>query len=434
MTTPARVIKVLANDGMDEGGLRIFRHAKVQVDTIKVTKDRLASVVGEYDGVVVRSATKMTAEVVEAGAKGSLKIIGRQGSGTDNVDKEATINHGIILKTSPEGNAGPTAELAMAHIFALARKLVPAHIETKYGQAMEIISKIRNGELDGADPAEVVRIIAAAEGGAWNKKKFQGISLTNRTLCIIGCGYIGKKLAAKASGIGMNVVGVDDIKDPEAHITYLNRDEAIAKADFISIHVNGTGLILGEHEFSLMKPTAYVVNAARAENIDPDALYHALKEGRIAGAGLDVHEGEPEKDGIAFRSRFDEFPNVIFTQHQGPTKEATAVTSADIAQYMVDFLIYRSFANAVNIAAGPGVQSARRDTTNPLLIFHDNVPRTFSQIDDVIGKHGINIHDFVSEPMVGKKNAVTIYDLFQPPTEPLIAEISSLDRVRWVKQ
>ena len=218
---------------------------------------------------------------------------------------------------------------------------------------------------------------------------------------------------------------------PDSRIRYMGKGKALSQADFVSIHTGGIEVIVGERELSLMKPTAYLINASRAENVSSAALYNALKGGRIAGAGIDVHENEPAKDGEGFASRLAGLPNVVLTPHLGAsTKEAQKRTSAEIAKAVAGYLLRGDFCSAVN--AGETVEAEKKPTFQ-LFIYHRDVPGVFASIDRVLADSKINIRQNPSRVIGNDGNAVVVYTVHQKPTEDVMQRLSRLEMVYWVK-
>ena len=271
-------MKVLLNDGLEKEGLKLFQEADIETDTKKRDLAALVCEIGQFDALVVRSATKVTREVLEAGAKGKLKIVGRAGVGYDNVDVAAASEFGIVVKSAPYGSTNAVAELTIGLMLSISRNTPQAH------------SSLKNS--------------------VWKKDKLKGKELAYKTLGLLGCGRIGQKVAQIAKrGFEMEVIGYDIKPCLESGIKFLSKEEVLAKADYISIHTGGKDAIIGEKEFALMKPTAYVINTSRGSNIDQEALYKALKEGKIAGAATDVFKEEPKTEGAEFKDQLKEPEN-----------------------------------------------------------------------------------------------------------------------------
>ncbi len=278
-------MKILITDGMQDAALDMLRE-KHEVDVIEASPEELLDIIGNYEGICVRSRTKVTAEVIEKGEK--LKVIGRAGVGTDNIDKVAASAKGIKVVNAPTGNMISVAELAMGHILALARFIPKAN--------------------------------AGMHEGKWEKKQLLGMELEGKVLGLLGCGRIGTEVANRARAFGMTVIAYDPYL-PARCFEEISAEcigecaDLYANADFLSIHTALTpetkGMV-GAAEFDRMKPTAYLVNCARGGIVDEDALYDALKEGKIAGAATDVFAEEPNTN-----KKLEELDNLIMTPHIG---------------------------------------------------------------------------------------------------------------------
>ncbi|MAG91383.1 hydroxyacid dehydrogenase [Candidatus Woesearchaeota archaeon] len=400
-------MKVLLNDGLNKEGIQLFEEAGIQTDTRKRNLSSLVQEVEEFDALIVRSATQVTPEVIRAGAEGKLKIIGRSGVGYENVDLEAAIEYGVVVKNAPSGNTNATAELALGLMYSLSRN--------------------------------IARADALSRSGFWKKKDLKGAELSHKTLGIIGCGRIGQRLSELVNAY-MTVIGYDPdlervmARFPESRITYKSKDEVLAEADYVSIHTAGNGVVVGEREIALMKPSAYLINVARGEYVDERALYEALKNGRLAGAGIDVYSREPEKDATDtpnFNSPFGDLPNVVLTQHQGAsTDRAQQKTSEEIANVVIDYLLRGDFSNAVN--AGETIQAERRQVY-PLFVHHSDVPGAFATIDGVLAANKINIRENPSRQIGRNGEVVTVYLLHQQVGEGALTQLRGLDMVHSAK-
>ncbi len=286
----------------------------------------LAKIVGEFDGMIIRSGVKVTAEVFAE--PGNLKCIARAGVGVDNVDVPQATQKGIIVMNTPGGNTVSTAELALTLMQALSRKIAPAN------------ASLRSGE--------------------WNRKAYQGTQLAHKTLGVVGLGRIGAALIKRAVAMEMRVLGYDPFlagSPDEAVEMVKDLDELCKRSDYITVHVPRSpetmGLI-GEKQFALMKPTARVINAARGGIVDPDALLKALEEGKIAGAALDVYTKEPPE--TEAEKALIQHPNVLAVPHLGAsTAEAQEQVSLDAAQQLVEALRGGEVRNAIN---APGFDKA----------------------------------------------------------------------------
>ncbi len=392
-------IKVLINDGMDSEGLEVFRRAGISVDDRRRKPDELLKEIGQFDALTIRSATKVPKAVIEAGAAGNLKIIGRQGVGYDNIDIEAASQNGILVKTAPYGNTNAVAELAIGLMINVSRKISRADQSLKSGK--------------------------------WSRRSFEGFELSGKTVGLLGCGRIAQKMSQLLSGFGVEVIGYDIYLErvretfPDSRIKYVSKEEVL-KADYISVHTGGAETIVGEKEISLMKPTAIIINTSRGVNVDESALYQALKKGRIAGAGLDVYAEEPESENGAFVSQLKELDNVVMTPHLGAsTKEAQRKTSVEIARVIVDYLYKGDFSSSIN--AVETVEMEERQVY-PLFIHHLDVPGAFAQIDGKLGEYKVNIRENRSRE-IGTGHVLTVYLVHQLPSKEVIDELKKLDIV-----
>ncbi len=269
-------MKVLLNDGLEKEGLAIFQEAGIETDTKKRDPQQLVADIAGFDAIVVRSATKVTREVIEAGAKGKLKIIGRAGVGYDNIDSAAASENGIVVKIAPFGSTNSVAELTVGLMIAISRNTPQAHHSLK--------------------------------NGVWLKKKMKGRELKGKTIGLIGCGRIGQKVAQISKrGFDMEIIGYDICPCPESGIKFLaTKEEVLKEADYISVHTGGKAVIIGAQELAAMKPTAYIINTSRGNNIDQQALYAALKDGKIGGYATDVYKEEPKIEGDPFNDKLKE--------------------------------------------------------------------------------------------------------------------------------
>ncbi|MCB1436826.1 MAG: phosphoglycerate dehydrogenase [Rhodobiaceae bacterium] len=310
--------KVLISDKLSAAAVDIFKRRGVEVDVkTGLSKEELIEIIGQYDGLAIRSATKVTEKVLEAAA--NLKVIGRAGIGVDNVDVPAASAKGIIVMNTPFGNSITTAEHAIALMMALARQ-IPA-----------------------AD--------ASTQAGKWEKSKFMGVEITAKTLGIIGCGNIGSIVADKALGLGMKVIAFDPFlsaeRSKELGVEKVELDALFARADFISLHTpltDKTRNIISAEALKKMKPDARLINCARGGLVDEAAVRAALEEGRLAGAAFDVFSEEPAKDNVLFG-----VPGVICTPHLGAsTSEAQENVALQVAEQMADYLLDGAVTNAIN--------------------------------------------------------------------------------------
>lgn len=327
--------KILALDGLADEGVHVFQNAPdFEVDVKPAQKpDELAQIIGEYDGLVVRSGTKVTAEAL-ANAE-NLKVIGRAGVGTDNVDKDTATKMGIVVMNTPGGNTMSTCEHALALLFSLCRNIPQAH--------------------------------ASMEAGRWDRKLFMGTEVCGKTLGIVGVGRIGGAVAKRAQAYEMNVVAYDPIltkvKADALGVELVSLDALLERADFITVHAPKTektdNMIRKEH-FQKMKNTARIVNTARGGIVNENDLAEALKNKEIAGAALDVYTKEPLEE-----NPFIGLDNIVMTPHlAASTEEAQETVAVDVAQQMVDYLTTGAIVNAVNV---PSLDAKMRKKLKPLL-------------------------------------------------------------------
>ncbi len=313
--------KVLVSDALSETAVQIFRDRGIDVTfdpTLGKDKDKLLSVIGEYDGLAIRSATKVTEKVLEAAT--NLKVVARAGIGVDNVDIPAASKKGVIVMNTPFGNSITTAEHAIAMMFAVARQIPEASTST--------------------------------HAGKWEKNRFMGVELFNKTLGVIGAGNIGSIVIERALGLQMKVVAYDPFLSEERAdklgVEKVELDELLRRADFITLHVpltDKTRNILSAEAIAGMKPGVRIINCARGGLVDEDALALALKEGRVAGAAFDVFAQEP-----ATASPLFNLPNVVVTPHLGAsTTEAQENVALQVAEQMSDYLLTGAVQNALNM-------------------------------------------------------------------------------------
>ena len=286
-------MKVLVTDKLADEAIKMLKDNNFEVKYEELDHDSLLNEIPEYDALIVRSRTKVTADIVEKGASGNLKVIGRAGIGVDNIDVKKATELGIKVVNAPTGSTISVAELAVAHMLALARSLPKADSSMKRGE--------------------------------WIKKQLKGVELYGKTLGLIGSGRIAQHVARIAKGLGMNILVYSphctDEKAQKMGAKRATLEEVLKESDFVSLHIpktEETYHLIDEEKLSLMKPTAYLINCARGGVVDEDALYRFLKDGKIAGAAIDVFEEEPPKG-----SKLLELENVILSPHIGAsTKEA----------------------------------------------------------------------------------------------------------------
>jgi D-3-phosphoglycerate dehydrogenase len=389
-------VKVLLNDGLEKEGIRVLEEAGIETDTRKRDLNSLIADIGQFDALIVRSATRVTREVLEAGAKGKLKIVGRAGVGYDNIDVAAASENGIIVKSAPYGNTNAVAELALGLMLSVSRNLPQAHQSLK--------------------------------SGTWKKETLRGTELSYKTLGILGCGKIGQRVGELARrGFDMEVIGYDINPCVESTIKIVSKEEVLAKADYVSIHTGGTEVIVGAKELSLMKSTAYLINTSRGSNVDAQALYKALREEKIAGAALDVYTEEPKAEGAEFKNKLKELDNVIFSSHLGAsTLEAQRETSIEIARVVSGYLLGGDFTSAVN--AGESIE-LEETPVYTLFIHHRDVPGVFAKIDKVLADNDINIRANYSRQIGSSGYAISVYVLHKKVRPEIIETLKRIKNV-----
>ena len=392
-------MKVLINDGLEKEGLAVFQQAGIETDTKKRDATQLLSEIGQFDALVVRSATKVTREIIEAGAKGKLKIIGRAGVGYDNIDAAAASECGVVVKIAPYGSTNAVAELAFGLMLALSRNIPQAHYSLK--------------------------------NGVWIKKKLEGRELAFKTLGLIGCGRIGQKVARIAKlGFDMEIIGYDINPCLESGIKFLTKEEVLKQADYISIHTGGKDIIIGAKELASMKSSAYIINTSRGNNIDQAALYDALKDGKIAGYGTDVYKEEPKGEGDPFTDKLKELGNVVLSSHLGAsTVEAQRDTSTEIAKVLSSYLLGGDFTNAVN--AGESIDVEEKEVFT-LFIHHKDVPGVFANIDKVLADNNINIRANYSR-QISTGYAISVYVIHHKVTPEIITALKAIPNISNIK-
>ncbi|HEY0213121.1 MAG TPA: phosphoglycerate dehydrogenase [Paenirhodobacter sp.] len=313
--------KVLISDELSNAAVQIFKDRGIEVDfqpKLGKDKDKLAEIIGNYDGLAIRSATKVTEKLLENATR--LKVIGRAGIGVDNVDKDAASKRGVIVMNTPFGNMITTAEHAIAMMFAVARQLPEAS--------------------------------ASTHAGKWEKSKFMGVELTAKTLGVIGAGNIGGIVCNRALGLKMKVIAYDPFMSQEKAdkmgVEKVELDELLARADFITLHVpltDATRNILSRENLAKTKKGVRIINCARGGLVDEEALADLLKSGHVAGAALDVFSVEPATENVLFN-----LPNVVCTPHLGAaTSEAQENVALQVAEQMANYLLDGAVENALNL-------------------------------------------------------------------------------------
>lgn len=334
--------KVLISDALSETAVNIFKERGVDVDlfpTLGKDKEKLLSVIGKYDGLAIRSATKATAALIEAGK--SLKVIGRAGIGVDNVDVHAATAAGIVVMNTPYGNAITTAEHAIAMMFSLVRQIPQAS--------------------------------ASTHAGKWEKSRFLGAELFGKTLGIIGCGNIGSLVAERAIGLKMRVIAYDpyltDAKAMELGVEKVELESLLQRADIISLHTpltDQTRNILNAEALAKTKKGVFIVNCARGGLIDEAALKEALDTGHVAGAAVDVYLTEPATENPLFGHE-----RVVATPHLGAsTREAQENVAIQVAEQMSAYLMRGAVTNALNM---PSITAEEAPRLKPFISLAENL-------------------------------------------------------------
>ncbi|MCM8766223.1 MAG: phosphoglycerate dehydrogenase [Candidatus Omnitrophica bacterium] len=341
-------MKILVSDPLAEEGLKILREEKefeVEVK-LKQPEEVLKEIIKDYDALIVRSETKVTAGVIERANR--LKVIGRAGVGLDNIDVEAATKKGVIVMNAPEGNTISTAEHTMSLMLALSRNIARADVSLKRGE--------------------------------WERKKFMGVELYGKVLGIVGLGRIGREVAKRAMSFGMRVIAYDPYlageKAESLGVELVDWEELLKKSDYISFHVpltEETKHMVSEREFALMKKGVRIINCARGGIIDESALAKAIAEGIVEGAALDVFEQEPPQNSPLLK-----LDKVVITPHLGAsTEEAQINVSVDIARQVKDVLLGKSVRNAVNF---PSVEAHLLALLRPYLTLSEKLGAMHTQL------------------------------------------------------
>ncbi len=334
-------MKVLISDNLDQSGVQIFRDTEgIEVDFKPgMSHDELKSIIGDYNALAIRSATKVTEDILEAGKQ--LKVVGRAGIGLDNVDIPAATKRGIVVMNTPTGNVVTTAEHAISMMLSLSRNIPQG--------------------------------TASLKAGRWEKKKLCGRELFNKVLGVIGFGKIGSIVADRGRGLKMQVIIYDPYVTPEriekAGFECVSMEELYKRSDYITVHVpklKDTIGFLNKDAFAQMKTGVMLINCARGGIVDEKDLYDAIKSGKVAGAALDVFETEPPGNSPLF-----ELEHVIGTPHLGAsTQEAQENVAVAVAEQIVDYLKNGTIVNAVNV---PSVTGELLKKLSPYLTLGDRL-------------------------------------------------------------
>ena len=343
--------KVLVSDKLSETAVQIFRDRGINVDfepDLGKDKAALAERIKGYDGLAIRSATKVTPKILDAAD--NLKVIARAGIGTDNIDKVAASQKGVIVMNTPFGNMITTAEHAIAMMFAVARQIPEAS--------------------------------ASTHAGKWEKSKFMGVELTNKTLGVIGAGNIGGIVCDRARGLKMKVIAYDPFlgqeKADKMGVEKVELDELLSRADFITLHVpftEQTANILSRENLLKTKKGVRIINCARGGLVDEEALAKLLQDGHVAGAAFDVYKEEPAKENALFN-----LPNVVCTPHLGAaTTEAQENVALQVAEQMSDYLLTGAVTNALNM---PSVTAEEAKVMGPWVKLSGHLGSFIGQLTD----------------------------------------------------
>ncbi len=385
-------MRVLISDQLSHAAIQILELRGIEADfqpTLGKDKDRLAALIGDYDGLAIRSATKVTADLLARSPR--LKVIGRAGIGVDNVDVAAATARGVIVMNTPFGNSITTAEHAIALMFALAREIPAADASTKAGK--------------------------------WEKNRFMGVEIAGKTLGVIGCGNIGSNVAIRALGLKMRVVAFDPFLSAERAKTLgvekIELDDLLARSDFITLHTpltHQTRDILCAENLAKTRKGVRVINCARGGLIDEDALCKALDSGHVAGAALDVFNVEPAVSSPLFGRA-----NVVCTPHLGAsTAEAQEKVALQVAEQMADYLTRGAIANAVNF---PSITAEEAPRLRPFIELGEKLGLFVGQV----ARAGVEKFSIVYEGAVAsqKTKAITAAALCGL-LRPILTEVNAV--------
>jgi D-3-phosphoglycerate dehydrogenase / 2-oxoglutarate reductase len=398
MTKP----RVLISDQMDPKAEQIFRERGCDVDVITgKTPEELGEILGQYDGLAIRSTTKLTKELIAKAT--NLKVVGRAGIGVDNIDIPAASVAGIVVMNTPFGNSITTAEHAIALMFALARQIPEANAQT--------------------------------QAGKWPKNDFMGVEVTGKTLGLIGAGNIGSIVASRALGLRMKVVAYDPFLTPERAVEMGvekgDLDTVLGKADFITLHTpltDQTRNILSAENIAKCKSGVRIINCARGGLIDEEALKAALDSGHVAGAALDVFAKEPAKESPLFGT-----PNFISTPHLGAsTDEAQVNVAIQVAEQLSDYLVHGGVTNALNM---PSLSAEEAPKLKPYMalaerlgslvgqLAHDNLTKISIEVEGAAAQ--LNIKPITGAVLCGLMRRYS--DTVNMVNAPFLAKERGLD-------
>jgi D-3-phosphoglycerate dehydrogenase len=380
MTAP----KVLISDALSPAAVQIFKDRGIDVDfqpNLGKDKDKLAEIIGNYDGLAIRSATKATAKILEKATR--LKVIGRAGIGVDNVEIPAATARGVIVMNTPFGNSITTAEHAITLMLALAR------------------------EIPAAD--------ASTQAGKWEKNRFMGVEITAKTLGVIGCGNIGSIVADRALGLRMKVIAFDPFLSPERArdigVEKVELDDLLKRADFITLHTpltDKTKNIIDAAALAKTKKGVRIINCARGGLVDEQALVDALNSKHVAGAAFDVFVEEPATKNVLFGH-----PNVICTPHLGAsTTEAQENVALQVAEQMSDYLLTGAISNAVNF---PSITAEEAPKLKPFIALAEKLGSFAGQLTESgVSKVTITYEGQVAEMKIKALTSAALTGLLRP--------------------
>ncbi len=376
--------KVLISDALSQAAVQIFRDRGIDVDfqpDLGKDKDKLAEIIGHYDGLAIRSATKATAKLIAKAAR--LKVIGRAGIGVDNVDIPAATAKGVIVMNTPFGNSITTAEHAIAMMFALARQIPAADSST--------------------------------QAGKWEKNRFMGVEITAKTLGVVGCGNIGSIVADRALGLRMKVIAFDPFLSPERAkdigVEKVELEELFRRADFVTLHTpltDKTRHIIDAVALARMKQGVRIINCARGGLVDERALLDALNSSQVAGAACDVFVEEPAIQNVLFGH-----PKVICTPHLGAsTTEAQENVALQVAEQMSDYLLTGAISNAVNF---PSITAEEAPKLKPFIALAEKLGSFAGQLTESgILKVQITYEGHVAEMKIKALTSAVLSGLLRP--------------------
>ncbi len=376
--------RVLISDALSPAAVQIFKDRGVEVDfqpNLGKEKDKLAELIKKFDGLAIRSATKVSSKILDNAR--NLKVIGRAGIGVDNVDIPAATARGIIVMNTPFGNSITTAEHAISLMLALARQIPEADASTRAGK--------------------------------WEKNKFMGVEIFSKTLGVIGCGNIGSIVADRALGLKMKVIAYDPFLSPERAMNLgvekVELDELFRRADFVTLHTpltEKTKNIIDAKALSVMRKGVRIINCARGGLVDEAALYDALKSGHVAGAAFDVFVEEPATNNPLFA-----LPNVVCTPHLGAaTTEAQENVALQIAEQMSDYLLRGAISNAVNF---PSITAEEAPRLKPFIALAEKLGSFAGQLtEDAIKELHITYEGHVAQMKIKALTSAVLAGLLRP--------------------